>query len=185
MKFKTCIENAREELLNSFEFIKGIKINNQTHAVEMANTVMTQIDALLYYLDKPTKSKTPKLKQYKKYLPEDPTTKQMNSIWEEMNTPDSSEYKLMVLRLEPTVTRGVKINGYLQTYHLPTTIPDIIEKTGEKHGGGKYQIRIVDGSGQYVKSKTFEISGLPIIPKGQLEEHQKELNKAPSETPKS
>ena len=80
-----------------------------------------------------------------------------------MNTP-SGDYKLMVLRLEPTTYKGHKINGYLQTHHLPTTIPDIIEQTGKQYGGGKFQIRIVDGAGKYVKSKAFEVSGLPKIP---------------------
>jgi hypothetical protein len=95
---------------------------------------------------------------------DDPAAKQMKEIWEHMNTPDASEYKLMVLRLEPQVIKSMKISGYLQTFHLPTTIPDIIEQVGETYGGGKYQIRIVDGAGKYVKSKTFEISGLPKIP---------------------
>jgi len=105
----------------------------------------------------------------KKYDPlnlpdDDPASQQMKEIWDHMNTPDASEYKLMVLRLEPQVIKGMKISGYLQTFHLPTTIPDIIEKVGETYGGGKYQIKIVDGAGKYVKSKTFEISGLPKIP---------------------
>jgi len=95
---------------------------------------------------------------------DDPSAKQFAEIWEQMGTPDASEYKLMVLRLEPATIKGVRISGYLDTFHLPTTIPDIIEAIGQKYGGGKYQIRIVDGAGKYVKSKTFEIAGLPKVP---------------------
>ena len=94
----------------------------------------------------------------------DPNTAQIKGIWDEMNTPSASDFKLMVLRMEPQVVKGQKINGYLETFHLPTTIPDIIEQIGQKYGGGKFQIKIVDGTGKYVKSKTFEISGMPKIP---------------------
>jgi len=112
---------------------------------------------------------------------DDPTTKQLNEIWKHMNTTDASEYKLMTLRLEPQVIKGTKINGYLETFHLPTTIPDIIEQVGQKYGGGKFQIRIVDGAGKYVKSKTFEISGMPKI--AHLEPEKAEVV-APVEEPK-
>lgn len=94
----------------------------------------------------------------------DPAANQFREIWETMNTPDVSEYKLMVFRLEPQMLKGTKISGYLEAFHLPTTIPIIIEKIGQTHGGGKYQIRIVDGTGKYVRSKTFEIAGLPKLP---------------------
>lgn len=94
---------------------------------------------------------------------DDPSAKQMAELWDHMSTPDASEYKLMVLRLEPAVSKGTKISGYLETFHLPTTIPDIIEQIGQRYGGGKYQIRIVDGTGKYVKSKIFEISGGPKL----------------------
>ena len=94
----------------------------------------------------------------------DPNTAQIKGIWDEMNTPSASDFKLMVLRMEPQLIKGQKINGYLETFHLPTTIPDIIEQIGQKYGGGKFQIKIVDGTGKYVKSKTFEISGMPKIP---------------------
>jgi len=100
---------------------------------------------------------------------DDPNAAQLNNIWTEMNTPNLTEYKLMVMRLEPQMIKGTKINGYLDTFHLPTTIPDIIETVGQKYGGGKFQLRIVDGTGKYVKSKTFEISGLPKIPKEEVE----------------
>jgi len=103
------------------------------------------------------------------FSPEDPSAKQFAEIWEHMSTPDASEYKLMVLRLEPATIKGVRISGYLDTFHLPTTIPDIIEQVGQKYGGGKYQIRIVDGAGKYVKSKTFEIAGLPKVPQPDTE----------------
>ena len=112
---------------------------------------------------------------------DDPASQQMKEIWEHMNTPDASEYKLMVLRLEPQMIKSTKISGYLQTFHLPTTIPDIIEKVGETYGGGKYQIRIVDGAGKYVKSKTFEISGLPKIVNAE-DEGKAEIPSFPSMT---
>jgi hypothetical protein len=66
--------------------------------------------------------------------------------------------------MEPHMIKGVKISGFLEAFHLPVTIPGIIEQVGQKYGGGKYQIRIVDGTGKYVKSKMFEISGFPKLP---------------------
>lgn len=63
-------------------------------------------------------------------------------------------YKFMVLRNEPA-------DGYLTTYHLPTSIPDIIEDVGKNYGGGSYQIRIIDSSGRSIKSKSFIIAGPP------------------------
>jgi hypothetical protein len=163
MKFKTCIENAREELVKSFEFIKGVNPENQSQAITRANNILGYVDSLIDFLDNPKKSKKPKIKPRNLY-DDDPSAQQMREIWTHMNAPDATEYKLMVLRLEPQVLKTTKISGYLQTFHLPTTIPDIIEQVGEIYGGGKYQIRIVDGAGKYVKSKVFEISGLPKIP---------------------
>ena len=95
---------------------------------------------------------------------DDPTANQFKEIWEHMNAPDTSEYRLMVFRMEPQMIKGVKISGFLEAFHLPITIPSIIEQVGQKYGGGKFQIRIVDGTGKYVKSKMFEISGFPKLP---------------------
>jgi hypothetical protein len=106
---------------------------------------------------------------------EDPTANQFKEIWEHMNAPDTSEYRLMVFRMEPQMIKGVKISGFLEAFHLPITIPAIIEQVGQKYGGGKFQIRIVDGTGKYVKSKMFEISGFPKLPMPE------ELNKAKPE----
>jgi len=89
-------------------------------------------------------------------------------IWDTMDTPVTNDFKLTVLRMLPQKFCGLQIKGYLQTFHLPTTIPDIIEEIGTKYGGGKFQIRIVDGAGKYVKSKTFEIAGDPKLPEGAL-----------------
>lgn len=94
----------------------------------------------------------------------DPAGNGLKEIWEHMNAPDTSEYRLMVFRLEPQMVKGVKISGFLEAFHLPITIPAIIEQIGQKYGGGKFQIRIVDGTGKYVKSKMFEISGFPKLP---------------------
>jgi len=106
---------------------------------------------------------------------DDPTANQFKEIWEHMNAPDTSEYRLMVFRMEPQMIKGVKISGFLEAFHLPITIPSIIEQVGQKYGGGKFQIRIVDGTGKYVKSKMFEISGFPKLPMPE------ELNKAKPE----
>lgn len=73
------------------------------------------------------------------------------------------DVKIMVMRLTPITLKGLKISGYLETFYLPTSIPDVIESIGTKYGGGKYQIRIVDTAGKHVKSKTFEISGAPKL----------------------
>lgn len=86
---------------------------------------------------------------------------QIERVWKEMDSP--GDYKLMVLRIEPTEIDGIKINGYLKTFYLPTTVPDVIEKVAKEYGGGKYKLRIVDDAGKYVKSKTFEISGYPKL----------------------
>jgi len=74
-----------------------------------------------------------------------------------------NDHKIRVLRLEPQVFKNKKINGFLDTFQLPITIPDIIEQIGKKYGGGKYQIRIIDNAGLYVKAKAFEIAGLPKL----------------------
>lgn len=100
---------------------------------------------------------------------DDADANKFNEIWNDMNRPDISDFKLMAIRTEPSTIKGVKISGYLETFHLPTSIPEIIEKLGQKYGGGRYSIRIVDGSGKYVKQKTFEISGLPKIPEPTVE----------------
>lgn len=92
----------------------------------------------------------------------------LSEIWNTMSTPDCVEYKLLVFRLEPVSFRGNRMSGYLKAFHLPTTIPDIIESIGIEFGGGKYQIRIVDASGKYVKSKMFEVVGEPRLPSSSI-----------------
>lgn len=96
------------------------------------------------------------------------------------STDDSSEYKIQLHRLEPQMLKGQKIAGYLDTFYLPTTVPDIIEKVGRVYGGGRYQLKIVDGSGKYVKMKTFEIAGLP---KFEDKKEEPSTTSAPSPTP--
>lgn len=81
-------------------------------------------------------------------------------------------YRLQVFRLEPQIVRGIKIDGYLTTHHLPTTIPSIIESVGKSYGGGKFQIKVIDDSGKYVRSQIFEIAGVPKIP-GEVAGHLK------------
>jgi hypothetical protein len=70
-------------------------------------------------------------------------------------------FKINVSRLEPQFLKGQKIAGYLGTYYLPTTVPDIIEDIGLRYGGGKFLLKVIDDQGKYVKSKTFEIAGIP------------------------
>mgnify|MGYP003970415861 CR=1 FL=1 len=96
--------------------------------------------------------------------------KELDSIEESIpKDTDSKGNKLMVLRLAPEAIKGTKISGYLETFKLPTTIPDIAREVEDKYGGGKFQIRVVDAFGKYVKSKTFEIAGFPKIPGQEVE----------------
>jgi len=73
------------------------------------------------------------------------------------------ELKAQILRLEPQTFQGIQLSGYLEAYYCPTSLPDIIEQVGKKYGGGKYQIKLIDQAGKYLKSKVFEISGSPKI----------------------
>jgi len=156
MKFKTYIEDARENLISSLKHIGDIRSKKQVDVIERANKVIKWIDSLLEVVEREPYSPLD-------LKPTDPASEQMKKLWEELDKNPTGEYKLMVMRLEPQMIKGIKISGYLKTFHLPTTIPDIIEEIGVDHGGGKFQIKIVDGAGKYVKSKTFEISGLPKI----------------------
>jgi hypothetical protein len=94
----------------------------------------------------------------------DPNKEKIEAMWDSFAESDDTDYKLMVHRLGPQVLRGVKIAGYLETFYVPCTIPDIIEQIGRKYGGGRYVIKVVDNAGRYVKSKQFEIAGLPRFP---------------------
>ena len=166
MKFNKLIEESREKLIESLKHIGNLDSKNQSKVLDKTNAVIKNMDNLLQSLEMKSLSTTqnyhypgglgyPRMGQLI-----DPDSEQLKRLWEEMdNTPD---YKLMVLRLEPQMLEGVKISGYLKTFSLPTIIPDIIEEIGKDHGGGKYQIRIVDDTGKFIKSKTFEISGLPL-----------------------
>lgn len=78
------------------------------------------------------------------------------------------KFKLRIYRLEPQTFKGNKTTGYLETYLVEAGatihIPDIIEKVAQKHGGGDYQIKLVNEIGNYIKSKKIKISGLPKWP---------------------
>lgn len=91
-------------------------------------------------------------------------SEQIRNVFEGFGNEDISQYKIQVHRLEPQLLKGMKIAGYLETYYLPITIPDIIERVGRTYGGGRYKLQIVDASGKYIKSKIFEIAGFPKIP---------------------
>ena len=150
-QIKIHLDNARNSLVEASMEVKTLELKSNQHKVlrELAS-IIESIDKAMHWV---------KLKPVS--IPE----KKLEEIFDEMSEPEVNNYKIMALRLEPQSIKGTKINGYLKTYHLPTSIPDIIEDVGYTYGGGKYQIRIVDGVGKYVKSKTFEISGLPKIPK--------------------
>jgi len=76
------------------------------------------------------------------------------AYWEDACQFDN-DYKIMIYRTTGNPT------GYLKTFNLPITIPNIIEQIGLEFGGGAYQLRIVDANGKCIKSKGFDISGLP------------------------
>lgn len=106
-------------------------------------------------------------------------------LWKSLDTwraqPDSNhlnDYRILVFRVEPEFINNHRVSGYLETFKLPITIPDIIEKIGTKYGGGKYQLRIVGDVGQYIKSKYFEISGEPKL-KGIAIKELKSFSKYP------
>lgn len=107
---------------------------------------------------------------------DDETTKdQMETLWDAFkNQDEATQYKIQVHRIEPQILKGTKIAGYLKTFYLPITIPDIIEEIGRTHAGGRYKLQIVDASGKYIKSKLFEIAGSPKIP--EEEERKEEMN---------
>lgn len=74
---------------------------------------------------------------------------------------NTHQFVLKVYRLEKgSGKRGDPLvkKDFLKDFHLPITIPDIIEQIGRDYGGGKYKIYIM-GDGKYIKSKTFEIAG--------------------------
>jgi len=166
MKFNKLLEEAREKLIESLKYIGDLDSKNQSRVIDKTNAVLKCMDSLL---QSPTAGVEMKplpplyLPRMGQLTPVDPASEQRKRLWEEMDA--LIDYKLMVQRLEPQMFKGVKISGYLKTFSLPTTIPDIIEEIGKDYGGGKYQIRIVDNDDKYVKSQTFEISGLPKIDK--------------------
>ncbi len=150
MKINTYIKESREALVDALKHINDLKRDEQHSALLYLTAAIKELSKLQDVIDKAKKEKT-SIDFNKSY----------QEIWDGMNKTD---YKLMVLRLEPQEIKGTKISGYLRTFHLPTTIPDIIEEIGKDHGGGKYQIRILDDAGKYIKSKTFEIAGIAKIP---------------------
>jgi len=155
MNIQISIDAARANFLLITKHLEDIPKAKQGQVLEYLSFGLKQLD----HLEELVGSKP---RMVRENLPSNEEV--MGQIWNDMNTTSMSDYKIMLMRLEPHMMAGNKINGYLDTHHLPTTIPDIIEKTGMKYGGGKYQLRIVDDSGKYVKSKTFEISGLPKLP---------------------
>lgn len=152
------------ENINDIQDIEDLNIKKETRSDIKLNAKSLPVTKISQSKVKETDEMT-KTKFDPLDLPsDDPASDQFKEIWTDMNRPDISDFKLMAIRTEPSTIKGVKISGYLETFHLPTSIPEIIEKLGQKYGGGRYSIRIVNGAGKYVKQKTFEISGLPKIP---------------------
>ena len=152
--FKKFVDQSRSCLLNTLAHIKDLDQSKQLAVLSKLRNALENLDGCLRELDLPVIGIS--------------TSEQINKIWTEMNS-NSNDYKLMALRLEPDYLGETKISGYLETFHLPTTIPDIIEKVGIKYGGGKYSLRVVDDKGRFVKTKTFEITGIAKIPVGKAQ----------------
>ena len=165
MKLHKHIEDSRASLINAIKHIDDLEDSQQNYAILTLNAALKEIDAAARIANQKKKDDAQKnlfetfhsLGDNKEYIGD--IVNHVEGIGDTIN-----DFKLMVLRLEPTVIKGTKISGYLKTHHMPTCVPDIIEETEKNFGGGKFQIRIVDPAGKYVKSKTFEISGLPKIP---------------------
>lgn len=152
-KIKEFIDKSRIAFLAAVKHVDELPKPKQSRALQIITIALKQVDILedIISSEKKTNKRIPA------------NEKLLMRIWEEMNTP-STDYKLMVVRLKPIEIDGLKTGGYLKTFYLPITIPDIIEKIGEEYGGGKYQIKIVDEEGKFIKSKSFEISGYPKSP---------------------
>lgn len=146
-QMKQQLRRSRDALVLFLKDVDQIEDSAQIDILFKASAALAKIDEIRKILDK---SNQP--------------SHTIDKLFNEFKSDNKADYTLMVLRLEPQVIEDQKISGYLQTFHLPITIPDIIEKIEHKYGGGRYQIRIVDGVGKYVKSKTFEVSGKPKIP---------------------
>jgi len=153
MKFLTKLEEARESIVNSLKFVHEVEPVKQYKSIEIVNRLLREIDSL----QKTLKTEIP-----------DPMIRCLDQGTLFTKTLKNSDIKLMVLRLKPQAFKGQKISGYLETFHLPITIRDLIASVGMKYGGGAYQLRIVDpskeGEDMYLHSKLFEIAGNPVIP---------------------
>jgi len=82
-------------------------------------------------------------------------THEPEQVIELISKSDSTETKAALVK----VFRWQPEDGYLMDIQLPTSIPDIIEDTGLKYGGGRYQIRVYDKSGKELQASLFEIAG--------------------------
>lgn len=98
---------------------------------------------------------------------EDPIKRTHDALLDDFSNNDENNVKLMAYRMEPQVYKGTKISGFLESIYLPTSISEVTEKIQTKYGGGKYQIKMVDGAGKYLKSKIVEVAGFPKIPDDQ------------------
>jgi hypothetical protein len=160
MKLSKYTSESREALINALKNIDELENHQQNYAIITINAAIKEIDTLSKIVSKKEKDN-----EQQEFFDKLSTPAQIDRIGLDTFSTTFDDYKLMVMRLEPAMLKGAKISGYLETYKVPgTTIPDIIEASGKKYGGGKFQIRVVDGSGKYVKSKTFEIAGLPKMP---------------------
>jgi hypothetical protein len=159
MKLSKHISESREALINALKNIDELDNHQQNYAIITINAAIKEIDTLTKIV-----SKTEKDNEQQEFFDKLATSASLDQTDLDTFKTPFDDYRLMVLRMEPTTFKGARINGYLETHKVPgMTVPDIIEATGMKYGGGKFQIRIVDGHGKYVKSKTFEVAGLPKI----------------------
>ena len=52
MKIKSCLEDAREDVLRALEFIKGVPISDQAYIARRTSELLNEVDHLLARLNK-------------------------------------------------------------------------------------------------------------------------------------
>jgi hypothetical protein len=172
-KIKSHLQNARTEIIDATKNISSFQANQQMNFLKRLISIVDGIDhALAAYNSSAFHGEIKnELKEWP-LPPDSPGSKYQNTILFSGFQGKSESYKIMAQRLEPQTFQKLKISGYLKTFELPTSIPDIIEDIGQNYGGGKYILKIVDEAGRFVKTKTFEIAGIPKIPNKPADENK-------------
>ena len=152
MSINNHITNARKELLEASANIKDAPQDKQSFLMTKLAEIINLVDTLHPLIN--SIDQTDKAEKVSSFLNKEGLKGLEN---------ETDSYKLMLLRLEPQTVKGQRISGYLKTFSTAITIPDLIEKVGKQYAGGKYQIRVINDKGQYLASKTFEISGAPKL----------------------